>query len=228
VKKLKRRGVAIRSPQDYIRLALDHTAFDILTDEVAYWTGFLMADGCITQYRDETPQIRLELQAGDIAHLERFKAFLGAEHRIHSRAVNAKGRKYHYGTIDVRSDAIAARLAKLGVVKNKTLRTDAGVLSHNRHFWRGVMDGDGCLTWTSSYPAVHVVGSETLMRQLCEHVAVATGIETAPRKYTDRSVWTVCIYGRKACRLTVYLYTEGDIALERKMLRAHAFASHYS
>ena len=48
---------------------------------------------------------------------------------------------------------MTAALAKLGIGPAKTGRTPypSGIPNHlRRHFWRGLLDGDGWLTWASS------------------------------------------------------------------------------
>lgn len=227
-KRLTALGIPIRSIQTYTTLSLNHAAFDEATDEAAYWVGMLMADGCIYQRNIRcAPEIRLDISDQDRTHLERFKAFLGAGQAIRVRPVVAKsGRSYDYCVLVVHSHQIANKLAEYGVTPQKTERERVMGLERNRHFWRGVMDGDGCLTWTAKYPAIQLVGGQPLMQQFCDYIAHAVDVHTTPRQFKP-SVWTVCVYGRKAVAITNHLYTPGDVALERKRARAQAFASHY-
>ena len=135
-------------------MELDETRFDGLgpdgDDEALYWAGFLMADGCVDDRRGPggRPQIRLSLQAGDADHVAAFREFLGSNHKL--------GRQRHGGRhggpdsqqvrICVTSGALAAALAKVGVVPRKShcAKALAGV-ERSRHFWRGAVDGDGCV-----------------------------------------------------------------------------------
>ena len=58
------------------RYYADYNIFeDINTAEKAYWLGFLAADGCNYQ-RKQNATISLRLSQKDINHLEKFKKFL--------------------------------------------------------------------------------------------------------------------------------------------------------
>jgi len=228
-KKLVAQGIEIRPNYTYWTRALNHSAFDVLTDEVAYWIGMLMADGCIYTKTVVTPEVRLELAHRDRTLLEQFKLFLSAEHPIRTRTMKLKsGRIGYYDLFRYSSQQIADRLAFYGVVPQKTNLTQVHHLEHNRHFWRCIVDVVGSMTWTAKYPALHLVGSKKLMQQFCEHIAQAIDIHTIARKYKYRKVWTVCVYGRKACTVTQHLYSQHTISLDRKQVRAKVFAAFYT
>jgi len=224
-KKLTAQGIQIRPPHTYWTHSLNHNAFDVLTDEAAYWVGFLMADGCIYEYKNDAPRIRLELAHKDRAILERLKLFVSAEHQIRTRTINfASGNIGQYDLLEFGSWQIVDQLAFYGVVPQKTHREQIKHLEYNRHFWRGIVDGDGCLTWSTRYPAFQLVGSHKLMRQFCEYVLKAFDIHAIPRKY---KMWTVCLYCRKACAVMQHLYSSHSISLDRKQARAEEFAAFY-
>ncbi len=226
--KLNRNGVSIRPPQSYWTYNLNHSAFDTITEESAYWIGFLMADGCIHNPENETPEIRLDLSSKDVLHIEQLKRFVSAEHPIRTRSVKLKsGNTATYSLLVFRSQQIADRLATFGVVPDKTSRETVMILENNRHFWRGVVDGDGCLTFANKYPSFQLVGSFNLMNQFCTHIKIETGIVTEPRNF-NRNVWTVSLYCKKAFQVTEHLYTLAPIALERKRNRANMFGAFYA
>ena len=56
------------------KLKIDETVFDIVTDESAYWIGFLMADGYIVETKKCSPTLGITLI--DKEHLYKFKNFL--------------------------------------------------------------------------------------------------------------------------------------------------------
>lgn len=225
--RLKSLGIPIRSPSTYWTQSLNHRAFDVITDEVAYWIGLLMADGCIYQYNNDTPRIKLEFAHRDKAILKRFKSFLSAEHTIHSKTISLPNTTAQYDRLDFASQRIADRLSYFGIVPQKTGREQVHYLEDNRHFWRGLIDGDGSLTWTAKYPALHLVGSQRLMEQFCEYVENHLDIHTVPRSYKNRNVWTVCIYGRKASKIAEHFYTNQTVCFKRKLDRAKQFITFY-
>lgn len=226
--KLSDQGVEIRSNHSYWTHTINHSAFDELTDESAYWAGMLMADGCIYHAPPRVPEIRLELSDKDKAHVERFRRFLSVELPVRERKIKMPdGRVALYNLCVGRSRQIADKLATYGVIPGKLQRTHVTHLEHNRHFWRGVMDGDGCLTWAAHYPSIQLVGNNGLMQQFCEHIAQALDIHLSPKKF-KKNIWTVSIYCRKACAVAQYLYIPSDIALERKQTIAEKFADFYA
>jgi len=60
------------------RYPLNEGAFDTLTPEAAYWLGFLLADGSVS----DAGLLTLRLAAVDREHVERFRAFVGAGHPV--------------------------------------------------------------------------------------------------------------------------------------------------
>ena len=115
--------------------------------EVAYWVGFIAADGCVTPTSCGTPQISIALHPRDRDHLLLFRDYIGASHcRLYERTQNI--------LLDMK---IAHRdlrdgLAMWGLVRNKTydfreapeLWSRPGIVPH---LLRGLWDGDGCI-WT--------------------------------------------------------------------------------
>ena len=60
---------------------INENVFNEITEESAYWIGFLMADGCIAT-RKSSPYISLRISEVDIEHIEKFRSFLGSNHKI--------------------------------------------------------------------------------------------------------------------------------------------------
>jgi len=135
---LKVRGIKSRPPSVTRRkLAINENAFENLLDEAtAYWLGFLMADGSIYK-RKYGYSITLALQKRDKEHLQKFKEFLNAEHEI-------KELKECF-RITIVSKKLAEQLIDLGVVPRKSYEDSMvpEILLKSKHFWRGVIDGDG-------------------------------------------------------------------------------------
>ncbi len=114
-----------------------------VNEAMAYWLGFLMADGYI--YVNELkPEYRLglHLQYSDIDTLEAFKTFMGATHPI-KKVSRSDGREG--GSISFHSKNLINDLAVFGVIPRKTFVVTFPDIPNNllHHFIRGYFDGDG-------------------------------------------------------------------------------------
>ncbi len=156
-----------------------------------YWAGFLMADGTIIETKGET-KIQCGLAAKDRKHVEALATFVGRGEAVYRRPY----RKEHgpIYTWYVYSDLIADDLARWGIVPRKGRIDDIapkGAALDSVDFWRGVIDGDGSLTWSGKSPQIRLTGR----RGICE--AFVAFVE----KHVD-------LYLPKRGRLKVYDYNE--------------------
>lgn len=110
---------------------------EINTEDKAYFLGFIVADGCIS---DKTNAIRIIQK--DTYILEKFKTYIQFNGDIFVR----KDRKISYITIS--SGKTKKDLEKLGIHSNKTMVVKYPNIPENlqNHFMRGVFDGDGCIS----------------------------------------------------------------------------------
>lgn len=110
---------------------------EINTEDKAYFLGFIVADGCIS---DKTNAIRIIQK--DTYILEKFKIYIEFNGDIFVR----KDRKISYITIS--SGKTKKDLEKLGIHSNKTMVVKYPNIPENlqNHFMRGVFDGDGCIS----------------------------------------------------------------------------------
>jgi len=216
---LERRGIPRRSQREaQLKHSLDETVFDTITEESAYWVGFLIADGTILD-RPGSPEIVLALSAKDKDHLERFRSFLRSSHAIAISKRKVKSGEYLVARFSVRAPRLAKALAAFGVVPRKSLKAKVIGLEHNRHFWRGVVDGDGSLTHhlnsRKNCSRLHLVGSQPLLQQFVDFLQPYMpdkDIAVKPHK----TVYEVNLYGLSAIQAMNLLYQSCSIALERK------------
>ena len=222
---LERHGIPRRSRRDaQLKYSCDETAFDIVTEESAYWIGFLMADGSICNHKSGSPEIVLTLSAKDKEHLEEFRSFLRSSHSIVVFTRKIKTGEYPVACFRVRSSRLTKALAAFGVVPHKSLTAHVIGLEDNRHFWRGVIDGDGNLTHHLNHRSrcsrLQLVGSQILLHQFAGFVQThvsGKSITVRPHK----SIYEVCLYGLSAIRTMNLLYRRPcSIALLRKKVIA--------
>ena len=65
-----------------IKRLVNHEAFDVVTDDAAYWIGFLFSDGSVFHKKNGGLTIQLRLSEIDRGHVENFRQFLGSTHAI--------------------------------------------------------------------------------------------------------------------------------------------------
>lgn len=115
------------------------------TEEKAYWTGFIAADGNI---RKDFHKMRIELNIKDIEHLKKFKNSINGNMPIKENLRY----KNHSCYIDLNSIKICKDLSKIGIIPNKSLilNIDFNKIPKEltRHFIRGYFDGDGSICHT--------------------------------------------------------------------------------
>lgn len=221
---LRERGVRVRGFAEWHRgrYPLREGAFDNAENDpvAAYWIGMLMADGSVASRGDGTFNVALALTEEDRGHVEAFRAFLGATgHTITTDRSGVKNGSQPSARFAVCSDRLVTALARYGVIHDKTYRTCAVGLEASPDFWRGCVDGDGCLGLHSNTysrtPVLQISGSRVLMGQFSEFVrsvisgVLANVIRTPP-------LWRVKVTGKKGLLLIAALYSRAGPALARK------------
>lgn len=137
---LQRHGVFIRNRSDAKRTnQIKEDVFDIITEESAYWIGFILADGNVYHPKKRSKQLNIGLAERDWEHLEKFKRFVGSNKSLY----------YNKGGVflSIYSNRIVEKLAEYGIVPRKSkIAKVPEILKNNRHFWRGMVDGDGWIS----------------------------------------------------------------------------------
>lgn len=225
---LKRCGISARGlSQAHRRYTLDEGVFERDTDEAAYFTGLLMADGCV-MHRPHQSVVSLALQACDCALVEAFRAFLGSDQPIRTQK-NDRGFSVRGGSLvslAVSSRRLVASLESRGVVPRKSASARlCDSLAGNPHAWRGLVDGDGWLCYTSAAgrrrPIIGLTGSGAVCEQFAAFVGRLTG--KSYRLGPNGNVWRVAVSCEPAVVVARELYGQGGVALDRKRLKAEEF-----
>ncbi len=217
---------------------LNEAAFDTATPQAAYWTGWLTADGGVTHDRGMQPRVVSSVKYSDRAHLVSLRDFLGSTHAICDWGRD--GGSPTQSTLQVRSSRLAAALSKFGVVPRKSGRESVQLLAHDRDFWRGVVDGDGCLQIAQRprrgrripTPRLALVGSKRLLEQFLEFARSIWPTKATVRPHRGGVVYLVALTTRACVAVTRVLYADAEVALARKRLRAkeivRQFGSRYA
>ena len=223
-------------------LPIDHAAFGTLTPEARYWTGFLMADGCLTLAKRTRKSgktvfykmIALCLNIKDRAHVKRFRKFLKSKHKITVFSYRSAFCWTTQARFAFISPSIWKRLCALGVKPRKSQGCSISrLLAFDRDFWRGVIDGDGTVMFTKSYnkrrPIINLNGCPRLLRQFQRFVKQVLGkvykINFDPRV---KNFGTIAVTGKSAALFARILYENASVALTRKLKRARQIGTYYA
>lgn len=203
------------------KYTLNETFFgDIVTEEQAYWLGFLMADGCIVTNRTGVPTgMRLLVAEVDREHLIKLRASL----RSNAPITNVDNHGHPAVALRVYSRRMASDLVRHGCVVRKTNGHPTPTLPEaiKHHFYRGYFDGDGSINYQASCSSWHwrVVGYPTFIAELqawlIERVRVGrTKLETY--KTTSKVVTVGYRGGVQVERIMRELYLDATVWLSRK------------
>ncbi len=199
------------------KYTLNEEFFDsIETEEQAYWLGFIAADGNITNSGGDY-SLTVDLAIYDIAQLHLLRKCLGSDAQISGPRKGCMRARFHSKTL-IRS------LENLGIYpdKSKTIEPWKGPHNLMMHYWRGLFDGDGCITNKCQRGKWHmdVTGSKACVKgfadwasPICMSIAVMHPVA---------GVWRWGITGKKMPqKLALALYGSSHIALERKQVLAN-------
>lgn len=221
---VKRHGVA--RPAGRARVySLNESAFDVVTEASAYWVGFLMADGCVT-WQNNTAHVTLDASETDADHVLKFKEFLNYGGPVFV-SIDRRGRHKSVKPmhrLTVTSRRLASALETFGVCPRKTYTAKVRGLEGDRNFWRGVVDGDGCVSLINNgdrkTPFVGITCSVAICSQMSRWAEAVCG--KRPSVFTDGNVAQCRINGKYAVSVLRELYGNSTVHLQRKYDKAIA------
>ena len=120
-------------------------------EQMAYWIGFLTADGYIGRRNNGHLSVELHLGEKDKEHIKKFARFLEMpENEIDQHIKKSVGGAYTKDNVVYRfsvfSNEMALDLAKYGIVRNKSLKEKPYIFNNKKleiNYIRGLIDGDG-------------------------------------------------------------------------------------
>lgn len=192
----------------------DNSVFDEINEHSAYWIGFLMADGSIIDSNNSLC-LRLGISNRDLSHLLKFKLFLKSKNKI-----------TYYGNacyLAIRNSHLCKKLINYGVTPRKSHTAKVcSELEMNRHFWRGVIDGDGCLSINKKgRMSLELVGSNKLLTQFRSFCKFITPFDHKIMKH--ESVYRTSFSNIQSCIISNFLYENSSIYLTRKYIKYRKF-----
>lgn len=229
-KKLKENGIEVF--RNGVKPSFNHHIFDIIdTEEKAYWLGFIWADGCILNQREDKHNYGFELGLAikDIDHLKNFCNFinlnqdkikirLGKEQTFKEKIIKSGDSC----RIQISNEHFWKTLYNLGCVPNKTHNENfpkeeifkSKDLIH--HFIRGFFDGDGWIYLDNrNYLIAGICGQENFLQETLKYLP-----ESIYKNIIDCNNTNVIKIlkwgGSKAETFLNYIYKDSTISLERK------------
>jgi len=201
-KMLKGRGVVARRTKSQV----NEGYFDkIDSEEKAYWLGFLVADGWIAKNK----AIGLSLKKEDKRHVQLFAKSIGCsvkERRAGSEVF-----------VLFKSVKLWCVLKKYGFTIKKSkeyvLNDDIVVDDLKRHFWRGMIDGDGFVS-KRDYAHIGLAGTKSVAKGFKCFVE-GRGMRCGSVISYD-SWYSVSCWGIEAVKVMSLLYDGVNVSLDRK------------
>lgn len=207
-KKIKTHGAKHGYPRN------EHYFTIIDTPEKAYWLGFLYADGCVHNNRNE-----VSVSSIDKEHLEKFKKAIGAvNHKITVFQSKQFPDAKPTCIFSIRDKQIHDDLIKWGCAPNKSLaltKIPNIPRDYVSHFLRGYFDGDGSLHYlkgTNNY-RISIAGTPEFLDDVQKELGTNLSYNHSSQ------IYQLQIAGRKqVTRILQYFYKDSNenIRLNRK------------
>lgn len=213
VRVLASQGIDIRSRK--VGCTNENVFESIDTKEKAYWLGFIVADGSVS----DNDALYLGLKRSDWKHVEKFKKFVGYEGRCYFNKGSKLGTPSY--SIRIGNTKLCQDLNKYGVVPRKTgscYKSDLIPKALEKYFWRGVMDGDGTISFKSNNNALilSLVGDEKIIKSFQKYCQELTN--TKAKTHYRNGVWYFNLTSNKAKTVfrDIYGSYDNSLHLDRK------------
>jgi hypothetical protein len=186
------------------------------TEDKAYFLGFIVADGCVS---DKTNRITIFQKETDI--LYEFKRYVKSEGNIFtSKSINISS--FGISSIKTKKD-----LENLGIHPNKTMMVKYPNIPEDlqNHFMRGVFDGDGCISLrtdkrdSSQRGQVNICsGSYDFIKEYYDRLVKYCGLSGKNKIRNPKGSYYVVDWGGLSDVEKIYefLYKDSNVYLKRK------------
>ncbi len=227
-KLLTQNGIKTRSFWEQCqKYTLNKNYFDIIdAEQKAYWLGFLYADGC--NYH-AAGLLSINLAEKDKGHLELLKNHIGSNYPL--KRIENKGFKDYpvsicYG-LCIYSRYLTDKLTKVGCHPNKTFSVEFPTQNQVpksliRHFIRGYLDGDGCISVYKTKKAkyfksvsINICGNKPFLIEMSNILTDELKIKMP--LYKTRGIFELRTSSRgNIDKLLEWIYKDATVYLDRK------------
>jgi DNA-binding transcriptional regulator WhiA len=221
----KQQGVKIENGSN--RVANRHVVVDYFekdTEGAAYFYGLMLADGCMT---GRGKRLTIDIQSDDSHILETMKNEINLPNPVAYQIRTSTLNKSCQLSFTV--DGIYKSFINLGYTTRKSTKEFAPErFLNNRHFWRGLIDGDGSISKPENKNRrVYLCGSKELCDQFlsyCQSINPSIDTRTVLMK---GELYRLSITGIKAATILNELYSNSTLFLNRKSENAEKLIEKY-
>ena len=213
---LKKRGYKAVNKQNILRCRKNLFS-SVETEEDAYWLGFIFADG----YISDQGALEISLKYTDYNHLLKFADYAGFDKtKVVKKQKTTNG--YYRTRIGFKvSKDIKENLSKLGIVPRKSLTAIYPTLRSDlhKHFIRGYVDGDGCISIRKPRTKNNIVREVTLSILGTKDflLGINTSLNVPLKNIRKRKNIHILTFSCREARNILYtLYENSTISLDRK------------
>lgn len=200
-------------------------------ERAAYYIGFLLADGCLYEKRPGHFVVNLGVQMRDREVIDGLNEFVGGRYKV--KVVTNYGEGGYAGGPQARlafsHPQMVSDLMRHGLTPRKSFTAELPPhLAFNRHVWRGLIDGDGFVSWNKGnpnkpVPVIGFIGSKAMVAQFVDFArSLSSGVDVGirPRDRNEITVYSTYISGRHAKAFAQHVYSNCAAALSRKLRTA--------
>lgn len=217
---LKRNNIETRDDSKSKRkYSLDESILDYIDcEEKAYFLGLLWSDGNVSKEKND---ISIRLISKDKEILQQLSIFFYGQDRI---TIATDSNNKEIATFRMTSKKLKQRLVELGCPPNKTFVTKypSGLdPSLDRHFIRGMIDGDGSVL-DYDYPLISLTGTDELLSGISEVIEKNLNFKPYKRKriqyrHDGKNIISLDYHGFKKFKaLGDWIYDSCHIKMSRK------------
>lgn len=216
------RKLELNLPNFHNELKFDNTVFDLIdTEEKAYWLGFMYADGHVSS---DGKTVELGLKGDDREHLEKFRTFLKNKNKVNMGKSRCNGKEFSRCRLTMTNKHFHNALVSKGCFPNKSLILtfpDKSLFASEDliiHFIRGYVDGDGCVSTSSSgYAIFEIIGTKEFLEGVKQFFPnMFTHIFHKDKRRPNSNTYFISIAAEKSAIFGELLYNNATIFLQRK------------
>lgn len=197
----------------------DVPPFEIKDEIDAYFLGFLQTDGTLDRKRAS-----IEIGTKDIDILHVFQKKFGGKVTTRTRSTNFLD-NHQCSCWRLGSVAFVKQMNALGIPCGKKSEIVGPISTRpdlERHYVRGLVDGDGSLCFQKSgNPLVGFVTASEKMKLYFQDWLSSLGIQVDIHRNARDNIYSFCILNEKAQLIVKTLYDNATIFLPRKKQKAN-------